>query len=142
MAELRRTLGPMGIAAKHIDRLLPRHESADNADLSWHVHTERQGLFKKEEVSTPATIQDISLEGALVEVQSTTTHEIGDKIAVRFRGLDGHAVIKHCRPGDDGTVLFGVNFQSDPTFKDAVNLAVGELRGHSAELTMAWHTQN
>ena len=134
----------MGISANNIDRLLPRHESVTSLDLSWNVRVERSGRFKthSEELSDAATIRDISLEGALIEVGSKHKHAVGERVAVRFRGLDGRAVVKHCRPGDDGTLLYGVRFLPDPIFNNAVNSAVGELRGHSAELNMAWHRPN
>lgn len=134
----------MGIDAKHIDRLLPRHESVVNLDLSWHVRTARGGLFKqqREELSTAASIRDISLEGALVEVIDTSAHEVGDRVAVRFRGIDGEAVIRHCRPSVEGKLLYGVQFVRNLPFKDAIDAAVGELRGHSLELSEAWRRQN
>jgi len=137
-----RTFNLMGSGTNQIDRLLPRHEAATALQLTWDVREERQGLFKREETSTPALIHDISLEGALIEVESEKLHELGDTVNVRFRGFDGRAVVRHCHPGDNGTVVFGVKFLRDETFKDAIDIAVGELRGHSAELTMAWQRQN
>lgn len=138
-------MGPMGIAANHIDRLLPRHESADSIDLSWNVRVPRTGLFRTrtgEEISDRATIRDISLEGALIELADSHEHEVGEHIPVRFRGLDGEAVIRHCRPGESDTLLYGVRFLPNPVFNDAVSSAVGELRGHSAELSRAWQRRN
>ena len=134
----------MGIDAKHIDRLLPRHDAATQLDLSWNVRVERTGPLKRhrEEISAASWIRDISLEGALVEVADSSVHEIGDRVAVRFRGIDGHAVIRHCRPGDDGMLLYGVRFLPDLELKAALDAAVGDLRGHSAELSMAWKRQN
>ena len=134
----------MGIDAKHIDRLLPRHPSAMNLDLSWDVRTDRRGFFKqhREELSTAASIRDISLEGALVEVIHTIVHDIADKVAVRFRGLDGEAVIRHCRPSSEGKVLYGVRFVRNPLFKDAIDAAVGELRGDKSALSTAWQRRN
>jgi hypothetical protein len=137
-----RTLGGMGIDEKNIDRLLPRHESAENLDLTWDVRMERSSLFKKEEISTRAAILDISLEGALVKVHADTAHEIDEKVIVRFRGMDGLAIVKHRRAGDDGTMLFGVRFLPEPTFKGVVDHAVGELSGHPCELATAWQPQN
>ena len=67
---------------------------------------------------------------------------MGDRIAVRFRGLDGKAVIAHCRPGDDDNLFYGVRFLREPSFKEAIDAAVGDLRGHSVELSQAWRRQN
>ena len=124
----------MGIGGNQLDRLLPRHDAANSLELSWDVRVERSGRFKRhrEEMSDRATIRDISLEGALIEVADTHVHEIGDRIAVRFRGLDGTAVIRHCRPSDDDMLLYGVRFLPNTAFTDAVDAAVGELRGHSS----------
>jgi hypothetical protein len=134
----------MGIDATHLDRLLPRHDPAINLDLSWNVRVVRTGVFKqhREEVSAAAWIRDISLEGALIEVPDNNVHDIGDYIDVRFRGLDGRAKIRHCRRGDDGMLLYGVRFVPGSMFKEAIDAVVGELRGHSAELSMAWRRQN
>lgn len=141
----------MGIDAKHIDRLLPRHKAANRhdsswneRDLSWNVRVERTGPLKRhrEEVSAAAWICDISLEGALVEVADSSVHEVGDRVAVRFRGLEGRAVIRHCRPGHDGMLLYGVRFLPDSAFKYALDAAVGDLRGHSTELSTVLRRQN
>lgn len=134
----------MGIDAKHIDRLLPRHESATSLDLSWNVRVARSGRFKKhrEEMFDPAVIRDISLEGALVEIADVHEHEVGERVAVRFQGLDGTAQIRHRRPGRDGSLLYGVRFLPDPEFNDAVDTAVGELRGHAGDLVRAWQRAN
>lgn len=138
-----RTVGIMGIAAKHIDRLLPRHESPTTLDLSWNIRSERAGWFKKSDViSDPATILDISLEGALIAVSNQKEVEVGEHVKLRFRGLDGEAVVRHCRKGDDETRLYGVSFTRDPEFKDAIDRAVGEIRGHASELKQAWQRQN
>jgi hypothetical protein len=135
----------MGFATNNIDRLLPRHESPESLDLSWNVRVERSGLFKNkgEEISDRATIRDISLEGALIEITDSHHHEPGDEIAVRFRGLDGQAVIKHRRRADGSeTLLYGVRFRPDAAFNDAIDEAVGEIRGHSSELNRVWQRQN
>ncbi|MEQ8839362.1 MAG: PilZ domain-containing protein [Acidimicrobiales bacterium] len=131
----------MVTSANQIDRLLPRHESVINLDLTWDVRMNRN-LWKKEEVSAPATIRDISLEGALVQVESTHEHAVGDRITVRFRGHEGTAVVRHCREGEDNTLLYGVRFVPDPAFVDCLCDAVGEIRGHSAELRRAWQRPN
>jgi len=132
----------MGNSANQLDRLLPRHESPGSINVDWHVHMARDGLFKKAEVCTPAVMRDISLEGALVEVDSATRHEVGDRITVRLEGHEGIAVIRHAREGDDSAMLYGVRFLRDEGFNDAIDLTVGKLRGHSAELATAWQRQN
>lgn len=105
---------------------------------------ERSGFFKqhREEVSAAAWIRDISLEGALVEVPDSNVHAVGDHVNVRFRGIDGRAMIRHCRQGNDGMLLYGVRFLPVPMFKEAIDAVVGDLRGHSAELSTAWQRQN
>jgi len=39
-------------------------------------------------------------------------------------------------------MLYGVRFLRDEGFNDAIDLTVGKLRGHSAELATAWQRQN
>ena len=134
----------MGFGTTNIDRLLPRHQSVVSLDLTWDVRHERDGMFKKIEVSDVAVIRDISLEGALVEVKSKLNHTVGEKVAVRFREFDGTAVIRHCRDGeeDGGSAFYGVRFIGDRDFVEMLSTAVGELRGHSAELSRAWLRPN
>ncbi|MEM7140000.1 MAG: PilZ domain-containing protein [Actinomycetota bacterium] len=131
----------MNFGAKHIDRLLPRHRAEGDVTLEWNVRMARTGLFKKEERSATAVIRDLSLEGALVEVHDGAAHEPGDEVIVRFDGLEGTATVRHAQ-ADGDTVLYGVRFTPETEFNAAIDLAVGALRGHSAELSAAWHRQN
>lgn len=132
----------MELGDNHLDRLLIRHETPTDLALSWNVRVKRQGLLHKEELHDHAVIRDLSLEGALVEVHERQVHEVGQHVAVRFEGLDGEAVIRHCRPGDGDSLLYGVRFLPDPTFTEQLGAAVSELRGHSSELKTAWTRQN
>lgn len=134
----------MALGGHHIDRLLPRHDAALDLEITWDVRTERGGLFRthRDEISDRGVVRDLSLEGARVEVHTDRTHAVGDRVAVRFRGHDGEAEIKHCVSGPDDTTVFGVRFRGSHDFVDAVGSAVGELRGHSAELAMAWRRRN
>ena len=132
----------MPTGAKHIDRLLPRHTTEGGVELNWNVHLARVGLLKKEEQFRRGVVRDLSLEGALVKVYDADDHEVGDEVPVRFRGLDGTATIRHIQRSDDGEVHFGVHFRPAPEFRAAIDLAVGELRGHGAELSVAWNRQN
>ncbi|MDW3218592.1 MAG: PilZ domain-containing protein [Acidimicrobiales bacterium] len=132
----------MPTGARYIDRLLPRHEPPGDLELDWHVHVERVGFLKKEELHHRGVVCDLSLEGALVRVDDADKHQVGDEIAVRFRGLDGTATIRHIQRTEDDEVHFGVRFEPAPAFRDAIDLAVGELRGHSSELSTAWNRAN
>ncbi len=132
----------MNYGARHIDRLLPRHEATSGLELSWNVRMARKGFRHKEETSHHALIQDLSLEGALVEVPDSQTHEVGTRVDVRFRGIDGHAEICHRRDGGEGYTLYGVKFLPELGFGSVINAAVGEMRGHSAELDVAWNRPN
>ncbi len=129
----------MGSAPQHLDRLLPRHESTAGLDLVWNVHETRTGLFKKEETYSRAVILDLSLEGARVEAPAGQKHEVGDRVDVRFQGMEGHAEIRHHHVGPDGSHIYGVRFIPEEGFGAAINQAVGELRGRSAELRTAWN---
>ncbi|MFT5203090.1 MAG: hypothetical protein ACI9C1_002487 [Candidatus Aldehydirespiratoraceae bacterium] len=135
-------MGDMGMTARHLDRLLPRHELADRRPLSWNVRLERKSFLKKEEVSTPAVIRDLSLEGALVEVPATDEIEPGTRVHVRFLDLNGVVEVRHRRVSEEGYVLYGVRFIPEPALRDAINSEVGTLRGRSAELNAAWLRQN
>lgn len=83
-----------------------------------------------------AAIHDISMEGALVEVAAT--HDAGERVPVRFRGVDGVAEVKHRRHGSGDGLLYGVRFLPDPAFNAALVEVVGQLRGRRAELEAAW----
>jgi hypothetical protein len=126
----------------HLDRLLPRHDAERGLDLTWNVRQVRTGFRKTEEQSTPATIRNLSLEGALVEVTATEDHEVGTQVDVRFRGIDGRAQIRHRQPGADGEILYGVRFFPESGLGAVVIEAVGQLRGHAEELDSAWNRRN
>lgn len=128
--------------ANPIDRLLPRHDTETGLELTWNVRMARKGLFTKEEEFSHATIQDLSLEGALVEVPDSQVHELGTTIAVRFQGTKGRAVVCHSRKGNTGYFLYGIKFLPGREFNAAVGTAVGEMRGRPAELDLAWNQAN
>lgn len=132
----------MPTGARYIDRLLPRHETSDELELDWNVHEVRAGFRRKEEVYRRGIVCDLSLEGALIRVDEADKHQVGDEVRLRFRGLVGTARIRHIQLSEDDEVHFGVQFQPAPEFQEAINLAVGELRGHGAELEAAWNRQN
>lgn len=133
----------MGIAANHIDRLLPRHEATINLDLDWNIRTGRAGFMRaREELYDLASIIDISLEGARIAVDAKVVHQVGDHVAVRFRGIDGEAVVRHVDAPDGHRRTYGIRFLPNLTLSDAVNDAVGEIRGDSAALRQAWQRQN
>ena len=46
------------------------------------------------------------------------------------------------RPSSEGKVLYGVRFVRNPLFKDAIDAAVGELRGDKSALSTAWQRRN
>jgi hypothetical protein len=129
-------------ANNKLDRLLPRHDSETGVDLAWNVRVTRTKLLKKEETFSRAKILDLSLEGALVEAPDTQKHEVGSRVDVRFREIDGFAHIRHRRPGNPGFVSYGVKFAGPPDFVTAINAVVGEVRGNSAALEQAWEKQN
>ena len=142
MASWTRTFEPMEPIAKQVDRLLPRHPAPNRLSLQWNVRMERAGRLKKEEVNTAAQVVDLSLDGALVEVYGEETVANGDRIRIRFRGLDGEVVVKHSRKGAPGRFLYGIQIIQNHELKDAIDLVVGEIRGHSPELSQAWQRQN
>lgn len=137
-----RIFGVMTNGANPIDRLLPRHEAAPALELSWNLRMARKRLLGKEEAYSHAMIQDLSLEGALVEVPASQVHELGTRVHLRFRGAEGHAVICHRREGREGYFLYGIRFLPDPAFGSAIISAVGEVRGKRAELDLAWNRPN
>lgn len=134
----------MGFNESAIDRLLPRHEPDRSLRLDWNVRMERNRLFKKEEDFAAAEIVDMSLEGALVEVDADQDHEIGDRVVVRFDQVSGHAEIRHKRTSEDreDKLLYGVRFLPDHEFRTAIADAVGTVRGRRSELAEAWNRAN
>ena len=130
----------MGVAKRPIERLLPRHASRTGVMLDWHIVTTKRGLRRREhEEFGTAKLVDISLEGALVEVDDTFDHQTGDRVRIRFQGISATVEIRNRRPCERECVLYGIRFQGDTAFRDAVNEAVGDLRGRHSELAEAWN---
>lgn len=123
-----------------LDRLLPRHRVDPPLALSWDVRRSTSGWLRRrvDESSTPASIVELSLEGALVSVPTLELHEVGDRVAVRFDDHDGEAVIRHRHPGPDRTVLYGVRFLPQDGMNAAIADAVGQRRSLSKGVRSEW----
>lgn len=122
-----------------LDRLLPRHQVRPRrVELEWDIRPARK-LLRRPERSTGADVVDLSLEGALVETDLDTSHDIDDVVVVRFGGAGGHAVVKHKRLGDAGTSwLYGVQWLRSPELKAAVDRAVEQLRESKGDVRQSW----
>ncbi|MEM8707298.1 MAG: hypothetical protein AAGE98_12625 [Actinomycetota bacterium] len=122
-----------------LDRLLPRHQVRPRrVELEWDIRPPRK-LLRRPERSTSADVVDLSLEGALVETDLETSHDIDDVIVVRFGGAAGQAIVKHKRLGDAGTSwLYGVQWLRSPELKTAVDRAVEQLREAKGDVRQSW----
>jgi hypothetical protein len=127
-----------------LDRLLPRHRLDPPLALSWDVRRATGGWFRRkaDETSTPASIVELSLEGALVSVPTLDLHEVGDRVAVRFDDHDGEALIRHRHPGPDRTVLYGVRFLPREGIDTAIADTVGRQRTLSPGVRSEWTSGN
>lgn len=136
-----------------LDRLLPRHPLPVHAQFRWDVKDDRR-FPPRSNPFVMATIIDISLEGALIEVPATSRHQIGEQVAIRFGGVDGHAKVRHVQAGDrgrggdrrrggdrgGGTVRYGIQWVSEPDLAASVGQAVAAVRGDDAQLRAAWES--
>lgn len=122
-----------------LDRLLPRHQPRDIVQFGWNVVPERRFPKRAEQV-TMATIVDLSLGGALIDVPGPCRHEAGEVVAVRFGGVDGAATVRHCRESDDrpGMTRYGVEWRPGHELAAMIERAVTTIRGREAELRHAW----
>lgn len=122
-----------------LDRLLPRHQPRKLVQFGWNVIPERR-FPKQKEHMTMATIVDISLGGALIDVPAPLLHNVGDTVAIRFGGVDGAALVRHCRESEDrsGTTRYGVEWCPGYELAAMIERAVTTIRGREAELRHAW----
>lgn len=124
---------------RSLDRLLPRHQVRPRrVVLEWDVRPPKK-LLRRPERSVAAEVVDLSLDGALVEADLDTAHDIGDVVVLRIAGETGRAVVKHKRLGDAGTSwLYGVQWLKSPGLKAAVDRAVEQLRETSGDVRQSW----
>jgi len=122
-----------------IDRLLPRHQLPARAQFRWNVVAERRFPPRAAQF-VMATIIDLSLDGALIEVPASSRHEVGERVALRFGGVDGQATVRHRQAVDPerGTVRYGIQWEFLPELAGTVEQAVATVRGDDAELRAAW----
>ncbi len=133
----------MASGAKNVDRLLPRHVAGKPLEFRWFVPPVKKSFFKKV-VPAFATVEvkDISLEGALIEVEAGQDHAVKTMVRVEFHDTVGDAEIRHSRVEDSGRVLYGLRFVPGSNFSMIVDSIVGEIRGDSNALKLAWNKQN
>lgn len=133
----------MASGAKHVDRLLPRHVSGKPLTFRWYVPPAKKSFFKKVAPDfTEVDVKDISLEGALIEVDAGHDHPVKTPVRVEFNDAVGDAEIRHSRVEDNGRVLYGLRFVPGSDFSMVVDSIVGEIRGNNSALKLAWNKQN
>lgn len=133
----------MAFGTKNVDRLLPRHVAAKPLDFRWYVPPAKKSFFRKEVPNfTNVEVKDISLEGALIEVDAGQDHAVKTMVKVEFHDAIGDAEIRHSRVEDSGRILYGLRFVPGSDFSMVVDSIVGEIRGDNTALKLAWHKQN
>ena len=125
-----------------LGRLLPRHSAPAALMIEWDIRTTRRVLSKGQEVSVPAIVRDISLDGALIEVSDDIDRKVGSKVQIRILGIDGTATVRHRRQSPSGDFIrYGIHFRGGPAFVRTITEIVGALRKNDSELRKNWESQ-
>ena len=121
------------------DRLLPRRELTTRVQIAWDVKPPRRFSRRGEEF-VMATIIDLSLDGALLEVPDSSDHEVNDIVSLRFGGVDGRALVRHRRNDASGAgmIRYGIQWVGLPELRAVVERAVAAIRDENDELRPLW----
>jgi len=123
-----------------LGRLLPRHPIDLDVPIRWDVRQVRKLVGRSREVSEPARLLNLSLQGALIEVALPTPRRTGDRLVIAI-GDDrrGTVVIRHSRLAKSGDrMLFGVSFVEATALSGTISELVASTRGDQAKLMDAW----
>lgn len=122
-----------------LGRLLPRHNAPAALMIEWDIRATRRLLNKGTEVSVPATVLDISLDGALIEVADDIDRKVGSKVQIRILGIDGTATVRHRRQPPSGDCIhYGIRLYGGPAFVRTITEIVSALRKNDSELRKDW----
>lgn len=117
-------------ATEHVPRLSTRYPVA-GADVRLLVETKsRFGRLRTEPVA--GVVQDLSVTGALIEVEGEVELVIGQQLRFSMREQNGVASVRHV--SSRGTVtLVGVSFSSlSPTLEEAIFGGIAKIRSNGA----------
>jgi hypothetical protein len=89
--------------------------------------------------STEGVIRDLSLTGALIEVDRPTKIAVGDKVEIRLGERTGTVKVRRIVPTDDHGEFYGVTFDDTADLKSQFDILIGHLRGDDDRLRQAWN---
>lgn len=123
-----------------LDRLLPRHELPNALAVRWNTARRPRSWRDRTAAGADGLVRDVSLSGALIEVDEESPLEVGEEVEVMLGQNRGTVVVRHVTPAD-GThgVLYGVEYgDGDSALKQQFEIVVAHLRGDDGTLGRVW----
>ena len=112
---------------KGLDRLMPRHDLPQALTIRW--DTARKRGRPGRDVGWEAVIRDLSLNGALIEVDGDRTNAVGEHVRIRLGGLEGTVEVRHRAEATEGHgQLYGVSFVDTAQLQGQFEILIGYLR--------------
>ena len=133
-----------------LKRLMARYDMPSPVVVDWDTSAHSKKRIRKRESCTPATLRNVSLAGALLAVRLSEKPEMGDVVALRFRGEEGTVKVCHIEVDvvedsvnpnvKDASVawLVGVEFVEIAEIFPDLNDLVGNLREDGHRLQELW----
>lgn len=123
-----------------LDRLMPRHSLPAALTIGWNTAPRRNRIGRLVDESSEAVIRDLSLTGALIEVDNPATTATGDTVEIRLGERTGTVTVRRVVPADDEHgELYGVTFKHTDDLKPQFDILIGHLRGDDDRLRQAWN---
>ncbi len=128
-------------ARSELDRLLPRRPVDTDVPIAWDIRRTRRLVGRSHEISDPAQLLNLSLEGALIEVSLPSDRVPGEQVMIAM-GDDrrGRVEIRHARVAKSGDrMLYGVKFIEGAALSGIINHLADTARGNRGELLELWN---
>ncbi len=123
-----------------LDRLMPRHSLPAALTIRWNTQPRRGRIGRAVDESTEGVIRDLSLTGALIEVDEPTKIKVGDTVEIRLGERKGTVLVRRIVPADDDHgEFYGVTFEDTDDLKAQFHILIGHLRGDDDRLRQAWN---
>jgi hypothetical protein len=129
----------MTIDESGLDRLMPRHALPAALTIGWNTKPRRSLLARISDTSTDGVIRDLSLNGALIEVDQPSGTKVRDIVEIALGTLTGTVQVRRIvEPNDEHNTFYGVSFVETQALKDQFEILIGHLRGDDDRLRDAW----